>query len=137
MPRSSQTLSMVFSIRLFGHDAPAVTPTTTGLFWSRRLLYSEVISDFCSRSKWMIFSMDSIHLASLMKNVGSSSWPISTRWVVFELLYPPTTRSMSIGTLSISKSASWRSWVAPQMVSNIWQFSADPSLFVMALEILC
>lgn len=43
----------------------------------------------------MISSSEERQDESRMKNEGRCSWPISTRCAVFELLYPPTTRSMS------------------------------------------
>ena len=45
-------------------------------------------------------------------------WTSAARWQVLLLLYPPTTTMRSSGSSSSATTASCRSWVAEQMVSN-------------------
>ena len=76
-----------------------------------------------------------MHPALRMNQVGSFRSPISARCVVFELLYPPTTIRRSSDSSKSRKSASWRSCVAPQIVSKKRKLAVWPSRAAMASRI--
>ena len=85
--RRSAMRRMVASIRLAGHEAPAVIPTFRDL--PRFCTTGSVVMRRTSRvfvSKASTYWMDLMHSADSMKYVGTCSLAISTRCVVLELL---------------------------------------------------
>src|SRR2546427_8390024 len=50
---------------------------------------------------------------------------MAARWVVLLELYPPITTIRSIGSAMSLSTASWRSWVAEQIVSNVRKWSGN------------
>ncbi len=121
-PRAAAIRSIVSPILLFGVEAPAVTPMVTcpaGSHPARRC--SSVAPAGRNR---IAPASGSMQVASSMWYVGTRSWQIAARCVVLLELYPPITTMRSSGSAISFSTASWRSCVAEQIVSNVRKCSA-------------
>mmetsp|Transcript_32029 Transcript_32029/g.54019 ORF Transcript_32029/g.54019 Transcript_32029/m.54019 type:complete len:200 (+) Transcript_32029:245-844(+) len=106
------------SIALSGVEAPEVTPMVIGPFFKKS--FFTTISPSSSRCVTELSSL--MHSPRLIWYASTPNFSgISLRCAVFELSNPPTTRTKSsLSSLSSTRSvtASWRSCVASQIVSN-------------------
>src|SRR5207302_3858573 len=106
--------------RLSGVEAPDVRPMRTGP--SAGSQPSEVISVFDAPWRCRISAGDIRHSGSAMWYVGRATEQSRARFAVLLLLYPPITMTRSTGfSRNNARTASCRSCVALQMVSNAWK----------------
>ncbi|VEU38129.1 unnamed protein product [Pseudo-nitzschia multistriata] len=106
-----------------GVEAPEVTPRTTSRSVSSRVVRNSSVTISPSTVRCVMVLSAPMQSARLMwKDRTPALWGISSRWAVLEESQPPTTRMKSrpspLALSTSSLTASWRSWVASQMVSN-------------------